>query len=195
MNYTVPEQTARSTDASQAGLNKDTPAILGGICKSKIWRMRIWCRLQILTISAGSAVFYVKFHQRIIQKWQWGGHRILSFFLKNFSSLVIAHVVKWPCHPFLPSNVNVHLSTFPRTHGEHGILPCWGFRKCSTPYSFVLNRGKMKAFLFSFFFFTKILYDWFLLFSIICVPAVTNSGKKDEKRNQYFTIYWKMRTV
>lgn len=29
MNYTVPEQTARSTDASQAGLNKDTPAILG----------------------------------------------------------------------------------------------------------------------------------------------------------------------
>lgn len=29
MNYTVLEQTASSTAASQAGLNKDTPAILG----------------------------------------------------------------------------------------------------------------------------------------------------------------------
>lgn len=29
MNYTVPEQTAPHTDASQAGLNKDTSAILG----------------------------------------------------------------------------------------------------------------------------------------------------------------------
>lgn len=29
MNYTVPEQTVLSKDASQAGLNKDTPAILG----------------------------------------------------------------------------------------------------------------------------------------------------------------------